>query len=176
MLKTEYKCAKCRSCEECKRGVGFERISLRQEAEQILVKDSIELMNGYAVAKLPFMLSPEENLKNNRTIALKRLDNVIKRYCKDPDMKKGLHNAWDKMITKGHLVFLKDLGSKDREKIQNSKVSYWIPWNVNFKESLSTPIRTTFDASSQTCTGLSLNDCLAKGTPNLVQLLKLVLD
>ena len=175
-LKTEYKCAKCRSCEECKRGVGFERISLRQEAEQILVKDSIELMDGYAVAKLPFMLSPEENLKNNRTIALKRLDNVIKRYCKDPEMKKGLFNAWDKMITKGHLVFLKDLGSKDREQIQNSEVSYWIPWNVNFKESLSTPIRTTFDASSQTCTGLSLNDCLAKGTPNLVQLLKLVLD
>ena len=122
------------------------------------------------------MLNPEENLKNNRNTALKRLDGVIRKYCKDPDMKQGLLSAWKKMIDKGHLVFVQDLDLGDQEMLNNAKVSYWIPWNVNFKESLSTPIRTTFDASSPTCTGQSLNDLLAKGTPNLVELLRLVLD
>ena len=80
------------------------------------------------------------------------------------------------MIDKGHLVFLKDLDKDVRVVVDNAKISYYIPWNVNFKDSISTPIRTTFDASSQTSTGLSLNDCLANGTPNLVELLALVLD
>ena len=60
---------------------------MRQEAEQELVRDSIELMDGYAVAKLPFTLPPEDNLKNNRGCALKRLDSIIRKYCSDPEMR-----------------------------------------------------------------------------------------
>ena len=175
-LKTEFRCSKCRGCGECRKGAGFERLSMKQEAEQELVRDSIELKDGYAIAKLPFTLTPEDNLKSNRNIALKRLDNIIKKYCADPIMKEGLAKAWEKMISKGHLVFLKDMSSDLQRMLHEAKTSYYIPWNLNFKESLSTPIRTTFDASSQTSSGLSLNDCLAKGTPNLVQLLALVLD
>ena len=175
-LKTEFRCSKCRSCDDCRKGAGFERLSMKQEAEQELVRDSIEIMNGYALAKLPFTLPPDECLKPNRNIALKRLDGVIKRYCKDPSMKEGLLKAWDKMISKGHLQFIKDLDPRMQQSLNSEGLSYYIPWNVNFKDSISTPIRTTFDASSPTSTGLSLNDCLAKGNPNLVQLLTLVLD
>ena len=39
-LKTDFKCAKCRHCDECKRGAGFEKVSLKQEAEQLLIRDS----------------------------------------------------------------------------------------------------------------------------------------
>ena len=175
-LSTDFKCSKCRECDECKRGAGYEKVSLKQQAEQALVRDSVQVKDGFAIARLPFTLPPEENLKTNRNTALKRLDNVIKRYCQDPNSKEGLINAWKKMIDKGHLVFLKDLDKDVRHVVDNAKISYYIPWNVNFKDSISTPIRTTFDASSQTSTGLSLNDCLAKGTPNLVELLALVLD
>ena len=175
-LKTEFRCIKCRACDDCRKGAGFERISMKQEAEQRLIQNSIEIKEGYAEAKLPFTLPPDENLNCNRNIALKRLDNVIKRYCKDPIMKQGLMQAWDKMINKGHLRFIGEFDPNIQNMIMSSKVSYYIPWNVNFKDSISTPIRTTFDASSQTSTGLSLNDTLAKGNPNLVELLTLALD
>ena len=131
---------------------------------------------GYAIAKLPFTLPPEINLKSNRNIALKRLDNILKKYCKNEEMKQGIMKAWDKMISKEHLMFMKDLSLEHQKMLDAAIVSYWIPWNVNFKDSISTPIRTTFDASSATRTGLSLNDCLAKGTPDLVELLAIVLD
>ena len=131
---------------------------------------------GYAIAKLPFTLPPEKNLTSNRNIALKRLDNILKKYCKNEEMKQGIMKAWDKMISKEHLMFMKDLSLEHQKMLDAAIVSYWIPWNVNFKDSISTPIRTTFDASSATRTGLSLNDCLAKGTPDLVELLAIVLD
>ena len=175
-LKTDYRCIRCRHCGDCKKGAGYEKLSMKQEAEQELVRESIEIKDGYAIAKLPFTLPPEESLKNNRGIALKRLDSVINKYCSNPETKRGILSAWEKMISKGHLKFVKDLEPDIQNMLVNAKVSYWIPWNVNFKDSNSTPIRTTFDASSQTSSGLSLNECLAKGTPNLIELLRLILD
>ena len=80
------------------------------------------------------------------------------------------------MIDKKHLVFLKDLTYEQQEMLAKAVVSYWIPWNLQFKDSLSTPIRPVFNASSSTATGLSLNDCLAKGTPDLVELLSVILE
>ena len=115
-------------------------------------------------------------MKSNGNIALKRLDNILKKYCKNEEMKQGIMKAWDKMINKKHLMFMKDLSLEHQKMLDAAIVSYRIPWNVNFKDSISTPIRTTFDASSATRTGLSLNDCLAKGTPDLVELLAIVLD
>ena len=45
-----------------------------------------------------------------------------------------------------------------------------------FKDSISTPVRTIFDASASTSSGFSLNDCLAQGSPNLVKLLSMLLE
>ena len=176
-LKTEFRCRQCRQCDDCRKGAGSEKVSLQQEAEQELIKESIDVKpEGFAVGKLPFILPPEKNLKSNRNIALKRLDSVLKKYCKDENMREGVIKAWDKMISKQHLVFIKDLSMEHQKMLAAAVVSYWIPWNINFKDSISTPIRTTFDASSTTHTGLSLNDCLAKGTPDLVELLALILE
>ena len=80
------------------------------------------------------------------------------------------------MIDKNHLVFVKDLSPNFQKMLAQAKVSYWIPWNVQFKDSISTPIRPVFNASSSSPSGFSLNDCLAKGTPDLVRLLSVLLD
>ena len=34
-LDSSYKCPKCRSCDDCIKGSGYQRISLKQEAEQV---------------------------------------------------------------------------------------------------------------------------------------------
>ena len=177
-LRTDFRCKQCRSCEECRKGAGHERVSMRQEAEQELVKESISIdeEEGIAIAKLPFILPPEDNLKSNRKIALGMLNGVLKKYCKDIKMREAIYAAWEKMIKNGHLIFLEDLSPEYQEMLSKAEVSYWIPWNIQFKDSLSTPIRTVLNASSTTSTGLSLNDCLAKGTPDLVELLSVMLD
>ena len=56
-----------------------------------------------------------------------------------------------------------------------ASASSTIPWDVGFKEtSVSTPARPTFDASSKTSSGYSLNDCLAKGNASLIDLVSMV--
>ena len=60
--------------------------------------------------------------------------------------------------------------------LENSPVSYYIPWNLQFKDSVSTPICPVFNASSQSPSGLSLNDVIAKGSPDLVRLLSIMLE
>ena len=149
-LRTDFRCKQCRNCDDCRRGAGHEKLSLKQEAEQELVKESVvvDAEKGIATARLPFTLSPEENLKNNRHIALKLKDRVLKKHCSDPDKRATICKAWQKMIDKKHLVFMEDLTEEQQEMLAKAAVSYWIPWNLQFKESISTPIRPVFNASS----------------------------
>ena len=175
-LNTDFRCKQCRNCDTCKKGAGQERLSLKQEAEQELIRKSVTVKDGFAVAKLPFTVPPESSLKSNRHIALKMLDRVLNKYCSSQEQRSVVWKAWQKMIDKGHLLFLDQLEAKDRDMLEKAKVSYYIPWNLAFKESVSTPIRPVFNASSTTATGLSLNDCLAKGDPDLVRLLALLLE
>ena len=67
------------------------------------------------------------------------------------------------------------LNEFDRKMIEESP-NYTIPWDVGFKEeSVTTPARPTFDASSKTQGGLSLNENLAKGRASLINMLHMVL-
>ena len=69
-----------------------------------------------------------------------------------------------------------DLPTDVQQRIKSARVSYTIPWDVAFKEgSVSTPARPVFDASSKTPGGSSLNDLLAKGQPDMVRLIDMVL-
>ena len=84
--------------------------------------------------------------------------------------------AFKKLISRGHIIYLKDLSVELQKKINNAKVGYTIPWDVAFKEgSLSTPARPVFDASSKTPGGSSLNDLLAKGSPDMVRLIDMLI-
>ena len=55
--------------------------------------------------------------------------------------------------------------------LQEHPVQNYIPWRAVWKEnSLSTPCRVVFDASSNTGNGFSLNDILVKGRNNMNKL------
>ena len=121
---------------------------MRQEAEQELIKESMDIdcEHGMATAKLPFIMDLEEKLLDNRYIARKRLDAMCRKYQNDAETKAGILKAWEKFRTNGHLVFLNELSVEDREELKQPMVSYWIPWNVVFKDLILTPVRTVFDA------------------------------
>ena len=100
-LHTDYKCVKCRNCGDCLKGAMFERVSIRSEGEQQLIKESvwIDPDRQEAKAKLAFIMDPAVHLKDNRHIALKRLESVCRKYSRDPEVvdsiqkveRKGLH-------------------------------------------------------------------------------------
>ena len=81
-LSTSYKCPRCRDCKDCQKGAGRETMSIRQEHEQELIQKSIRIdeRTGKAVARLAFIDDPVLKLKPNKNIAIKRGENVCKRY------------------------------------------------------------------------------------------------
>lgn len=176
-LKLEYRCPTCRSCDNCKKGETYERVTLKQEEEQCLVRDSVWLdpETGKPKAKLPFRVDPLQHLNNNRGLALKMLDRVCQKYVKDPEVVEMIEKAFKKLHDKGFVKFINELSQEEREILQKSTIAHYIPWDVAFSGSISTPARPTFNASKNTPHGTNLNDVLAKGVPNLVNLLHIVL-
>ena len=79
-LGTDYKCPACRNCRQCLKGPGREKLSIKQEEEQDKIKESVRIdeNTGRAVASLAFMKDPDEHIKPNRVIAMKRLESVKK--------------------------------------------------------------------------------------------------
>ena len=59
--------------------------------------------------------------------------------------------------------------------ILNSPVRYVIPWLIAYSKSITTPVRTVFNASAKTPSGYSLNDILPKGTNNMNNLVEILL-
>ena len=177
-LDTTFRCLRCRNCKQCLKGAGEERKSMMQEAHQEIIRESVSIdrNQGRAVAKMPFITDPTGKLTNNTRLATKRLENVCRKYGSDPEIKEMIISSFKKLTDRGHIVLLDDLPLDLQQKIKNARVSYTIPWDVAFKEgSVSTPARPVFDASSKTPGGSSLNDLLAKGQPDMVRLIDMVL-
>ena len=173
-----YKCPNCRKCKQCKRGAGYERISMKQEAEQEIIRESVTLNEdkNRAVVKLAFIADPAVNLKPNRFAALRRLDNVCKKYANEPEAIKMICDKVAKLHRTGHVKYMEDLSVSQKQKIEESPTSHYLCWDVGFKEdSLSTPARPVFDGSARTPGGTSLNEILAKGITTLARLVELQL-
>ena len=173
-----YKCPKCRGCINCRRGMGQEKISMKQEAEQEKIRESVVLDEDQnkAVVKLAFIADPALNLKPNRFIALKRLDNLCRKYSKETKTVQMICDKLAKLHRTGHIKYWEDLSLPEKKSISEAPTNHYLCWDVGFKEaSLSTPARPVFDASAGTPGGTSLNDILAKGITTLARLVEVQL-
>ena len=152
-------------------------MSLQQEVENQLIKDSvIDRKKRMAVAKLPFLEKPEEKLTENKKVAIKRLDNVLRKYANNDENRTEMMKVFQKFRDKGHLLMEEELTEEQLVKVYKSGVGYTIPWDIVFKpDSLSTPLHPVFDASACTPNGTSLNNILAKGDPELINLVGMLL-
>ena len=134
-LDTSYKCPKCRACSDCMKGSGYENISIKQEAEQELIKQSVDvnLDSGRAMAELPFKVgNPEEFLADNHNVAYKRMISICRKYHQDVKIKNEILAAFEKLRNKGHLKYYEDLNIDQRTRLE-SKTGYTIPWDVVWK-------------------------------------------
>ena len=151
---------------------------MKEEFQQQLIEESVVIDDelGQAIAYLAFLSDPSESLGESEHIAVKRLQNVCKKYASNPNIKSMILKGFQKLIDKGHIIMYDELEESDRKLIESSP-GYTIPWDVGFKtESISTPARPTFDASAKSQGGLSLNDNLAKGRVNLINMVNMVLN
>ena len=154
-------------------------MSIRQEHEQELIQKSIHIdeKTGKAVASLAFIEDPLINLKPNKNVAEKRLEILCKKVGKTPKIVDMTSKGFNKLLERGHIIPLENLTHNQRERILNAPASYFIPWDLAFKEgSLSTPARPVMDASSRTPGGKSLNEILAKGNADLANLVGMLLS
>ena len=79
--KIEYRCVKCRSCNDCRNGELIEKTSLKEEIEQDLIEDTVEinLEKKEAIAYSPFIVNPDEKLKPTKKTRSKFIN--VKRSC-----------------------------------------------------------------------------------------------
>ena len=174
-----YRCIKCRNCSNCKKGEQLEELSLREEQEQIQIENSVTLFpdERKLVARLPFISDPVENLKPNGYIANKVLQSQLKLYEKHPSMREDTVTSHKKLVDRNFVSEVSKLSSMEKAKMESTPgFGYVIPWRTVYKaDSLSTPCRMVFDASSKTPAGDSLNGVLAKGQNKLASLQHLLL-
>ena len=99
-LDTNYKCPKCRNCDACKKGSGHELLSMKEEFQQQVIEDSVEIDDqlGQAIAYLAIISNPAETLGDNEHIAIKRLHNVCRKYSGLPQVKSMIIKGVQKLI------------------------------------------------------------------------------
>ena len=182
-LNIDYRCPRCRNCGPCRNAIETEKISLREEAEDLEIKSSVQLdfANKRFICNLPLRGPEAQFLSSNRPVAEKVLLRQCNLYHKDEPTKEMIVKAMNKLLNNGHASLLKNLPEQQQAEILSQEVNYFIPWRVQFKKSLSTPARPVFDCSSKTpqrydgTGGRCLNDLVCKGKPMSLNLIKMML-
>ena len=145
--------------------------------EQDLINKNvfIDVENGCASANLPFLADPDTRLVTNDWTARKIFDSQVKKLSKSEKDRKDALASEQKLQDLGYVDWLSNLDDETIKLILTALVRYFIPWRIVWSKSLSTPVRTVFDASSKTRSGYSLNDLLPKGTNNMNNLIEIII-
>ena len=168
-----YRCVNCRNCKQCKDNEKTVVTSIKEEIEQDLINKSVtvDIENRICTAKLPVIRNPSRKLAPTKNKALAIYNQQVKKLENNPKDKQDVIASEAKLNALGHVCYSKDLSTELQKMLQEHPVQNYIPWRAVWKEnSLSTPCRVVFDASSNTGSGFSLNDILVKGCNNMNKL------
>ncbi|XP_029158343.1 uncharacterized protein LOC114930654 [Nylanderia fulva] len=112
---------------------------------------------GKYTVKLPVNESLINQLGDSKNIALKRLRNLEKRFCREPALKEQYARFISEYLSLGHMKQVSELPNEHEP-------SYYLPHHCVFKGSgPSSKIRVVFDASCKSASGVSLNNALSVG-------------
>ena len=179
----DYRCPRCRSCSDCRNASDTERVSVREEKEDELVKESVKI--DFAAkkisAKIPLRGDPNQFLSDNRAIAVKVLEGQCKKLAADEESREMVVKAFKKLIDRKNALRFDELSEEHQKLMLEKAVQHYLPWRTQFKDSVSSPARPVFDASSKTPSlpdgrgGRCFNDINCKGKINTLDFLNMVL-
>ena len=95
LVQVDYRCPKCRNCQSCRDAHQTERVSLREEQEDALIKDCVTLdyENQRFLCSLPLRGKAEDFLVTNKRDAQKVLDRLVLLYQKEEATKELMARA-----------------------------------------------------------------------------------
>ena len=176
--KIEYRCPKCRVCNECKCHEQIESISIKEEVEQSIIDSSVEvdLQKRITSASLPLIADPLTKLAPNKYRARKVYNRVLRELNKNPADKEATIKSERKLQDLGFVAWVEDLPAEIQKMLEENPIQNYFAWRVVYKpNSLSTPARLVFDGSQRTDSGFCFNDILAKGKNSLNALVEIFL-
>ena len=172
-----YRCERCRTCSDCKCGPLLEEVSRKEEYEQRLINESVmfNVEKKQVQCTLPLMEDPAKVLGENDKNAKRVYRRWVSKLHENPNDLKSIIKSENKLQTRGHVEFLKNLTPEQQKMINGSPYKYVFPWRPVYNQnSLTTPARLTFDGGDKTSTGYSLNDILPKGINQINSLVELI--
>ena len=173
-----YRCSSCRNCQECKKSLRLDNISIQEEIEQELISRSVQvdISRGETISVLPFVVNPDPRLKPNEKLARKIYESQSKILSNKPIDKEAVLLSESKLQELGFVEYFDNLPQEDKNMILKAPSRYFIPWRAVWNEnSLSTPCRVVFDASICPRGGCGLNSLLAKGANNMNSLIQILI-
>ena len=131
----------------------------------------VRFENGRYTVRLPWKdEETKTTLVENRVIAERRLQGLIKRLEKDPSLKTRYNDMIADLDERGIVEEV------PTEEMVTKFPIFYLPHHPVVKESSrSTKVRPVFDASCKGVNGISLNDCMEKGPKMILDLVKILL-
>ena len=131
-ISLDYRCPSCRDCSDCRNAPDTERVSLREEAEDQAMKESVDIdfQNKKITCSLPLRGKEEEFLSDNREVALKVLNSQCKKVQDDPEARAVVIKSFYKLLDGKYAVRFQDLSAEDQKRILSKKTQHYLPWRV----------------------------------------------
>lgn len=130
--------------------------------EQLFVETTERDSNGRFVVRLPLKQNVNE-LGDSKHTAMKRLFQLEKRFQRDPILQEDYVSFMKNYLDLGHMELIGD------DEAASNAVKFYFPHHPVIRpESSTTKLRTVFNGSAETSSGLSLNDVLMTG-PSIQQ-------
>ena len=145
-----YRCVKCRSCKSCKECNQTEAVSIREEVEEELIKNSvtIDVANRTATATLLLINDPTVKLAPNRNKAMKVYTQQLRKLHHNPKDKAEVLKSEGKLHSLGYVDYVRNLSAEHQDMLRKNPIQNYIPWRVVWNEnSVSTYCRLVFYAS-----------------------------
>ena len=156
------KCKSCKiksdNCRECK--LISTTTNYLEYLQDLQIEEGIEKIPnepGY-IASYPYT-KEVELLLPNKEVCLKRAETVEQNISKKPSDMKQLNEVIQTGFENGTFRWL-----SEKEMKEWTGLVHYIPMNVVYKESESTPCRCIFDSGQPDKNGRSLNSCMGKGS------------
>ena len=164
------RCPKHINCKDCRHPDWMKSAkTLRGAIENQIIESSVQVLpeQNTILCRLPLCENYTEILESSREVCVKRLKNSLKKT--PPTDKEPIRESFQKLRDKGFIKAVKELSPAERRIVEESPKQAYIPTTFVWKgESITSPGRVTFDATSRTVTGkASLNECLLPGESSL---------